>query len=52
MALSLIIAILLALTVGLITYQMTRRQAGLQIDSVTLELAEAKAGLSAAKALP
>jgi len=41
---------LLAAIVGLITYQLTRRQAHLKIDAVNRELAEAKTALSTAKA--
>lgn len=50
MALDLIIAILLAATVGLITYLLTRRQAHLRADAAARELADAKTALSMAKA--
>lgn len=50
MALNLTLAALLAATVGLVTYLLTRRQARLRVDTVGRELAEAKAALSIAKA--
>ena len=50
MALNLIIAALLAATVGLITYLLARRGAHLRADAVGGELAEAKTALSIAKA--
>jgi chromosome segregation ATPase len=50
MTLSLAFAVLLAATVGLITYLLMRRQANLQTDAVNGELAEAKAAFLAAKA--
>lgn len=50
MALTLIFTILLAATVGLSTYLLTRRHARLQTEAVNRELAEVKAALSAAKA--
>jgi exonuclease VII large subunit len=49
MALTLIIAILLAATVGLITHLLTRKQAHLQADALGRELAEFKTALSTAK---
>jgi DNA recombination protein RmuC len=42
MALNLIIAMMLAVSVGLITYLLTRRQAHLRADTLTRELTEAK----------
>ncbi len=50
MGLNVIIAILLAATVGQITYLLTRRQARQQVDLVGHELAEARTALSTAKA--
>src|SRR6266851_4972633 len=50
MALNLIIATLLAATVGLVTYLLTRRQDRLRADAAGRELAEAKTALSMAKA--
>jgi DNA recombination protein RmuC len=50
MALNLIIATLLAATVGLITYLLTHRQAHLRAHAVGRELADAKTALSMAKA--
>ncbi len=50
MALNLIIAALLAATVGLITYLLTRRRAHLRGDAAGRELAEAKTASSVAKA--
>lgn len=49
MALNLIIATLLAATVGLMTYLLTRRQSHLRADAVGRELADAKTALSMAK---
>jgi DNA recombination protein RmuC len=50
MTLAVIFAILFASTVGLITYQLTRRHAQLQTDAVTRELVEARTIFSMAKA--
>src|SRR5271157_2054951 len=50
MAMSLIFTILLAATVGLSTYLLTRRQARLQTETANRELADVKTALSAAKA--
>src|SRR5580658_1002010 len=50
MGLNVIIAALLAATVGLITYLLTRRQTRLQADAMGRELAEARTALSTTKA--
>ena len=49
MALSVIIATLLAATVGLTTYLLIRRQARLRVDGLEVELAEARTAFSTAK---
>jgi DNA recombination protein RmuC len=50
MALNFMIAALLAATVGLVTYLVTRRHDRLRVDAAGRELAEAKTALSMAKA--
>jgi DNA recombination protein RmuC len=50
MALNLMIAILLAITVGLITHLLRRRQTRIEVDAIGLELAETKSTLATVKA--